>query len=170
MLRPGRTCAVLNIPLWAIRHFLYMEKVLSFQSWIVWDALSFPVRFIMPAHYTILCFSRGLPRPLPGLSGEAGMTESTTAPDTFKSLEPLAEGFCLRSSCVKKRDAMHIDDRAADTVWPPLGDVCGSPTPPPGRRWCGRVSRFAAPPRRWRRATQCGGRLARSCPAASWRL
>jgi len=121
----------------------------------VWDALSFPVRFIMPAHYTILCFSKGLPRPLPGLTGEAGMTESTTAPDTFKSLEPLAEGFCLRSRSVKKRDAMHIDDRAADTVWPPLGDVCGSPTPPPGRRWCGRVS-------------GCGGRLARSCPAASW--
>ncbi|MEA2075079.1 MAG: DNA methyltransferase [Euryarchaeota archaeon] len=119
VLRSGRTCAILNIPLWAIRHFLQMEKILNFQSWIVWDALSFPVRFIMPAHYTILCFSKGKPRELPGLTGEAGRTEVSNVTDTFKSLSPLAEGFCLRSLCVKTRRKMQVDDRG------PLTDLWG---------------------------------------------
>jgi len=118
VLRPARTCAVLNIPIWAIRHFLYMEKILNFQSWIVWDALSFPVRFIMPAHYTILCFSKGTARELPGLSGETGETNMSSVPDAIKSLEPLAEGFCLRARCIKKRKVMHIDDRGPLTdLW-----------------------------------------------------
>lgn len=118
VLRPGRTCAILNIPIWAIRHFLYMEKILNFQSWIVWDALSFPVRFIMPAHYTILCFSKGAARELPGLSGETGETNMANVPDTIKSLEPLAEGFCLRARCIKKRKTMQIDDRGPLTdLW-----------------------------------------------------
>lgn len=43
VLRPGRTCAVLNIPIWAIRHFLFMERILNFQCWIAWEALGFPV-------------------------------------------------------------------------------------------------------------------------------
>lgn len=71
VLRPGRTCAILNIPLWAVRHFLYMKKILTFQNWIAWDALSFPVRLIMPAHYAIICFSKGASRPLPGFTGSA---------------------------------------------------------------------------------------------------
>jgi len=71
IIRPGRTCAILNIPLWAIRHFLHMEKILRFQNWIVWEALSFPVRNIMPAHYAIICFSKGQSLPLPGLVGKS---------------------------------------------------------------------------------------------------
>jgi len=68
VLKPGHTAAVINIPLWAVRHYQYLASVLSFQSWIAWEALSFPVRMIMPAHYAILCFSKGKPRPLPGLT------------------------------------------------------------------------------------------------------
>ncbi|MGH9427974.1 MAG: DNA-methyltransferase, partial [Terriglobia bacterium] len=66
VLRPGCTCAVLNIPLWAIRHFQHLKDRLSFQNWIVWEGLGLPVRMIMPAHYAILCFAKGEPRPLPG--------------------------------------------------------------------------------------------------------
>ena len=117
VLRPGRTCAILNIPLWAIRHFLYMEKVLRFQNWIVWDALSFPVRLIMPAHYAILCFSKGPSRRLPGLTGESGQPKVPTSTETF-SLQPLAEGFCLRSKCVLRRQARSINDRGPLTdLW-----------------------------------------------------
>jgi hypothetical protein len=73
VLKPGRTVAIVNIPLWAVRHYQYLCKHpdLQFQQWIVWDALSFPVRLIMPAHYTILCFSKGSPRPLPGPDASA---------------------------------------------------------------------------------------------------
>ncbi|HIE38691.1 MAG TPA: site-specific DNA-methyltransferase [Anaerolineae bacterium] len=118
VLRPGRTCAVLNIPLWAIRHFLHLETVLHFQNWIVWDALAFPVRLIMPAHYTILCFSKGPPRELPGLSGGGGRTEAAGVPPTFRALEPLAEGFCLRTRCVKARREAQTNDRGPLTdLW-----------------------------------------------------
>ena len=104
VLKPGRTCAILNIPLWAIRHFLHMEKILRFQNWIVWDALSFPVRFIMPAHYAIICFSKGASRPLPGLTGDSGFFQLQTPSKTFHPTSPLAEWYCLRNQCVKKRD------------------------------------------------------------------
>ncbi|GAB4539289.1 MAG: hypothetical protein Kow0063_27950 [Anaerolineae bacterium] len=118
VLKPGHTCAILNIPLWAIRHFLFMDSILQFQNWIVWDALAFPVRLIMPAHYTILAFSKGEPRQLPGLIGEAGQTDIPGAPKAFKSLEPLAEGYCLRSGCVERRKAAQIDDRGPLTdLW-----------------------------------------------------
>lgn len=119
VLKPGHTLTLLNIPLWAIRHFLFMDSILQFQNWIVWDALAFPVRLIMPAHYTILAFSKGEPRQLPGLIGEADPTDVHSAPDTFKALEPLAEGYCLRSECVKSRQAARMDDRGplADLWW-----------------------------------------------------
>jgi site-specific DNA-methyltransferase (adenine-specific) len=54
ILRPGCTCAVLNIPLLAIHHFQHLKCNLTFQSWIAWEGLSLPVRMIMPAHYAPL--------------------------------------------------------------------------------------------------------------------
>jgi len=118
VLKPGHTLTLLNIPLWAVRHFLFMDTVLQFQNWIAWDALAFPVRFIMPAHYTILAFTKGQSRELPGLIGEAGQTNVPSAPKAFKSLEPLAEGYCLRARCVKRRQAEQIDDRGPLTdLW-----------------------------------------------------
>ncbi|CAN2042929.1 site-specific DNA-methyltransferase (adenine-specific) [Candidatus Magnetomoraceae bacterium gMMP-15] len=119
ILKPGRTCAILNIPLWAIRHFLYMEKILKFQNWIVWDALSFPVRFIMPAHYAILCFSKGVSRSLPGLTGISDDFQLQTYSKTFHPIKPLAEWYCLRSRCVKNRlKTKEINDRGPLTdLW-----------------------------------------------------
>lgn len=118
VLKPGRTLALLNIPIWSIRHFLFMETILQFQNWIAWDALSFPVRLIMPAHYTILAFSKGKSRELPGLIGEAGQTSASSAPLVFNSLKPLAEEYCLRSTCVQQRKMMQINDRAPLTdLW-----------------------------------------------------
>lgn len=119
VLRPGRTCAILNIPLWDIRHFLHMEKTLQFQNWIAWDALSFPVRLIMPAHYGIICFSKGLPRPLPGLVNEKEKFDIESSSKYFKPLEPLGEWYCLRSRCVKERRLrVSVDDRGPLTdLW-----------------------------------------------------
>lgn len=111
VLRPGKTLALLNIPLWAIRHFLYLEKTLKFQSWISWDALSYPVRKIMPSHYAILCFSKGQSQGLPGLGlGQGFGVQSLSSPSFSNPLEPLAEGYCLRQQCVKKRSIARIDD------------------------------------------------------------
>ncbi len=121
ILRPGRTFALLNIPLWAIRHFLHMETILKFQNWISWDALSFPVRKIMPAHYAILCFTKGNPRPLPGLTGRFGTFDLPVSSGAFLPLEPLAEGYCLRAGCIKKRNHPAMTDRGLMTdLW---GDI-----------------------------------------------
>jgi site-specific DNA-methyltransferase (adenine-specific) len=118
VLRPGRTCAILNMPLWDIRHFLHMEKILQFQNWIAWDALSFPVRLIMPAHYGIICFSKGPSCPLPGLVGQSGEFNIKSTTRTFQPLEPLAEWYCLRSSCVRTRQLTKMDDRGPLTdLW-----------------------------------------------------
>jgi site-specific DNA-methyltransferase (adenine-specific) len=101
VLRPGRTCAVLNIPLWAIRHFEQMSRGLEFQSWIAWEGLSLPVRMIMPAHYAIVCFSKGPPRPVNGVN-----------------LTALREDYCLRTSCMSRRRASGISDRRPITdLW-----------------------------------------------------
>ncbi len=121
VLKPGRTLALLNIPLWSVRHFQFLATVLNFQNWITWDALSFPVRFIMPAHYTILCFSKGEPRELPGLIGESGLTKPLTTPRVFDSLNPLADGYCLRADCIEKRFRQKTNNRGVLTdVW---GDI-----------------------------------------------
>lgn len=118
VLKPGRTLALLNIPIWAVRHFLHMDTILTFQNWIVWDALAFPVRMIMPAHYTILCFSKGEPRALPGLVGQSEAFRPASAPRTFNTLRPLADGYCLRANCVADRRRLAVDDRATLTdLW-----------------------------------------------------
>jgi site-specific DNA-methyltransferase (adenine-specific) len=112
VLKPGRTLALLNIPLWSVRHFLYLQTVLKYQNWLVWDALAFPVRLIMPAHYTILCFTKGESRELPCFTGEATPIRLSSMPKTFSVFEPLADGFCLRENCVDTRIAAKINDKA----------------------------------------------------------
>ncbi len=103
VLKPGRTLAVVNIPIWSVRYYQFLSSVLDFQCWIAWDALSFPVRMIMPAHYSILCFSKGEPRSLPGLS--------TPDIQEQEDLSPLAENFCLRASCTSQRQRKGFSDR-----------------------------------------------------------
>jgi hypothetical protein len=103
VLKPGRTLAVVNIPLWSVRYYQSLSAILDFQCWIAWDALSFPVRMIMPSHYCILCFSKGEPRSLPGLSTPNIREQG--------DLSPLAENFCLRSSCMSQRRQREFSDR-----------------------------------------------------------
>ncbi|MCW5960514.1 MAG: site-specific DNA-methyltransferase [Pyrinomonadaceae bacterium] len=107
VLKPGGTLAVLNIPLYSIRHFSFLENILSFQNWIVWDALSFPVRQLMPAHYSILIFSKGLTSNVP-----------TILNSDNKYLTALDSRYCLRASCVSRRNGLFGSDRATLTnVW-----------------------------------------------------
>lgn len=64
----------------------------------------------MPSHYAILCFSKGVPRPLPGIV--------SPVEDEMEYLTPLAEGFCLRADCVRNRRLRNIDDSGElSDVW-----------------------------------------------------
>jgi site-specific DNA-methyltransferase (adenine-specific) len=112
ILKPGCTMVVLNIPLWSIRHYQHLVTKLSFQSWIVWEALGFPVRMIMPSHYTLLCFSKGQPRKLPGLF------RNNFSDIENESIHPLSESYCLRQSCIFTRKRKGIQDRSIVTnLW-----------------------------------------------------
>lgn len=112
VVRPGGTCAVLNIPSIAVKHFHQMKSAgLQFQNWIVWEGLSLPVRMVMPAHYSIVCFSKGRPRSLPGFQDKG------SALDT-EALRALKEYYCVRQSCIQSRKATREPDREPITdLW-----------------------------------------------------
>lgn len=93
-----------------MRHYQFLSRTLNFQAWIAWDALSFPVRLIMPAHYAIICFSKGEPR-------KVRLNPKELSPLESDVLSPLAEAYCLRADCVRKRRLQKINDRA------PLSDL-----------------------------------------------
>lgn len=115
VLKPGRTLAVLNIPQWCIRHFKHLNTILDFQDWIVWEGLSLPVRMIMPAHYSILCFTKGEPRNLPGLEREKYSDFENIGVNALK------QDYCIRSSCIKKRKLLGISDHSiTSNLW---GDI-----------------------------------------------
>lgn len=106
ILKPGRTLSVLNIPLWAVRHYQHLNSIMDFQAWIAWDGLSFPVRMIMPSHYAVICFSKGKSRPLPGLSDENSGSRDA------EYLKPLGEAYCLRATCLSQRRHSGKSDRS----------------------------------------------------------
>ncbi len=112
VLRRGGTCAVLNIPSLAVKHFHQMKSAgLTFQNWIVWEGLSLPVRMIMPAHYSIVCFSKGVPRPLSGLRAAESSIEND-------ALFALKEFYCVRQTCVQSRKTTRAVDREQITdLW-----------------------------------------------------
>jgi DNA modification methylase len=112
VLKPGCTLAVLNIPQWCIRHFKHLNTILDYQDWIVWEGLSLPVRMIMPAHYSILCFSKGKPRALPGL------IRQTSSLLEKSSMETIKENFCARASCIsKRRKQKNNDSEVISNLW-----------------------------------------------------
>lgn len=112
VLKPGRFFALLNIPQWCVRHFYYLNQIATFHQWITWEGLSLPVRQIMPANYSIICFSKGDPIPAPGICrNENSYIEQ-------KSLTTLKEWYCLRQTCVNARYQANIDDREPVTdLW-----------------------------------------------------
>jgi site-specific DNA-methyltransferase (adenine-specific) len=96
VIKPNCTVAILNIPQWCIRHFKYLSTILDYHDWIVWEGLSLPVRMIMPAHYSIICFSKGKPRNLP-FSEE-------------KYIKSFSNNYCLRPNCINERKKQGVND------------------------------------------------------------
>lgn len=114
IVKPNKTVALLNIPQWSVRYFQYLSTLLDFQDWIIWEALGLPVRQVMPAHYTILCFSKGKPRELPGLR----QTEQKTSDIQINALNTIKQDYCYRVSCTKKRIKENIDDKELiSNIW-----------------------------------------------------
>lgn len=112
IIKPGRTVAVLNIPQWTIRYFKHLSSILQFQDWIIWKALGLPVRMIMPSHYSILCFTKGESRELPGLVRNEHSELEHNSIHTYK------EFFCTRASCINERRKSNIEDNELiSNIW-----------------------------------------------------
>ncbi|HRH57363.1 MAG TPA: site-specific DNA-methyltransferase [Chitinophagales bacterium] len=102
-LKPGGALLVLNIPKWSIHHFNFLAEKMIFQNWIVWDAPSTPAGKLLPAHYSLLYFTK------PGAKPKLNLT----ADQFIDSRE-----YCLRGSCVSKRKKAGDDRKELLTdIW-----------------------------------------------------
>jgi site-specific DNA-methyltransferase (adenine-specific) len=103
ILKPTGSLYVLNLPRWTMYHAAFLNQRLYFQNWIVWDALSEPRGKLMPAHYGLLFYTKH-------------PTDFTFNYDEVGKLD--ARYYCLRSSCIRKRKAMGVDDKMPLTdIW-----------------------------------------------------
>ena len=104
-LKKGGLLTLVNIPRWSLELFPYLQQKLTFQGWIVWDAFSFPHTPIIPAHYPILCFSKGSKMKLK-LKQKLELKK-----ENCDILNPLNYGYCIRSRCLNIRTLKMSQDR-----------------------------------------------------------
>ena len=88
------------------------RNLFQFQDIIVWEGLGLPVRNIMPAHYGILCLSKGSPAPI------SNYRKKVTHETLLDASLSIKEWYCLRQSCTRKRNTPQIIDREPITnLW-----------------------------------------------------
>lgn len=78
---------ILNIPRWSLSHAKTLNKYAYLRNWIVWDALSMPKGKIMPAHYSLLYYTK---------------SPTTKIKNNLDKIDSIA--YCLRPSCKKLRE------------------------------------------------------------------
>jgi site-specific DNA-methyltransferase (adenine-specific) len=110
VLKPGGALLALNLPKWSITLARTMSQHLHLRNWIVWDSLSEPKGRLMPAHYSLLYFTKGpVPRVFNYDENQAGPAD--VAP-------PDAPVYCLRIPCRNKRKALGNDRKVAlSDIW-----------------------------------------------------
>jgi site-specific DNA-methyltransferase (adenine-specific) len=104
--KPGGSIFVLNIPRWGLSHSKVLNKNAYFRNWIVWDALSTPKGKIMPAHYSLLYYTKGASTPTFNVSNK---------------IDPIS--YCLRITCQKEKkdDQKHINNKVdVSEIWSDL--------------------------------------------------
>ena len=108
VLKPGGALVVLNLPRWAalLADFLSRTGKLYLQSWIVWDSLPEPKGRLMPAHYSLLYFTKGQTA---SRFNYCSM-ENGWQPFDEAVFPPDRADVCRRRTCVRKR-------RASGHVW-----------------------------------------------------
>lgn len=84
--KPTGSIFILNIPKWALEHAKHLNNFAYLQNWIVWDALSTPKGKIMPAHYSLLYYTKN----------SSGYTFNKSKMIDHPS-------YCVRNTCVESR-------------------------------------------------------------------
>ncbi len=112
VLKKNGTLILVNIPIWALELFPYIQQQLNFQGWIVWDAFSYPHGPLISAHYPILCFTKGTR--LKSVSN----TRINRSNSDYALFHPLNYGYCIRNSCVNGRTLqMKLDRKILTDLW-----------------------------------------------------
>ena len=112
-LKNGGLLFFVNTPQWSLEIFPYLQTRLSFQGWIVWSAWSIPVGNMFPAHYPILCFSKG--KNLKTFNKPKKFLKDV---ESNELLHPLTYGYCIRSWCLARRNhKMKTDRRLLSDLW-----------------------------------------------------
>ena len=108
VLKPGGALVVLNLPKWSVwlADFLCRTPSLFLQNWIVWNSLPEPKGVLMPAHYSLLYFTKGKS---PARFNYCSM-EDGWEPFAEAVFPPDRPDVCQRRSCVRRR-------RASSETW-----------------------------------------------------
>ncbi len=103
LLKPSGSMFVLNLPRWAMHHANFLNQRLYFQNWIVWDALSEPRGKLMPAHYSLLHYTKH-------------PTEFTF---NYDAVSPItSRKYCLRTPCKKRRLKLGDNEKTSlNDIW-----------------------------------------------------
>lgn len=102
ILKPTGSLFIVNLPKWSLYHKRFLDKYLHFQNWIVWDALSEPRGKLMPAHYSILHYTK----------------DANTYRFNTEKAKQMSSDYCFRASCIKKRKESNFEDtEPLSTIW-----------------------------------------------------
>lgn len=96
--KPSGSILILNIPKWAIEHAKTLNKIAYLQNWIIWEALSTPKGKIMPAHYSLLYYTKSPNNYVFNFPGYVDGPE-----------------YCLRANCIKSRKKFQQDSLFSET-------------------------------------------------------
>ena len=101
VLKTGGSMFILNLPRWSVRlaDFLTRTGNLYLQNWIVWNALPEPKGVLMPAHYSLLYFTKG---ERAARFNYCSM-ENGWEPFDEAVFPPDRPDVCQRRSCVRRR-------------------------------------------------------------------
>ncbi|HJQ69997.1 MAG TPA: DNA methyltransferase [Blastocatellia bacterium] len=116
VLKPGGALVLLNLPKWAalLADFLSRAGKLYLQNWIVWDSLPEPKGVLMPAHYSLLYFTKG---PRAARFNYCSM-EDGWQPFDEAVFPPDRADVCQRRACVRRRRASaHLWRGELTDVW-----------------------------------------------------
>ena len=102
LLKPNGSLLVLNLPKWSISHAITLNTLLYLQNWIVWDALSTPKGKIMPAHYSLLYYTKS--------------KDQFTFNSAYSEID--SPEYCLRATCIKNRKKNCFDNKVnLSDIW-----------------------------------------------------
>jgi site-specific DNA-methyltransferase (adenine-specific) len=116
VLKPGGALVLVNLPKWGalLADFLSRTGKLYLQNWIVWDSLPEPKGVLMPAHYSLLYFTKG---ERAARFNYCSM-ENGWQPFDEAVFPPDRADVCQRKACVRRRRAgSHLWRGELTDVW-----------------------------------------------------